>query len=263
MKFITNFLKGVAIGAGAIIPGVSSGVICVILGIYEQLLESILGLFKNFKDNIKLLLPIVIGGIIGVVLFGRVLKYLLNACPNQISFTFIGLIMGSIPTLLKKVEERENFKISYIFYLLFTLGIGFGMVMLERSMVETSREHFNFIYLFLAGMCMSVGVIIPGVSSTVILMLLGVYSSYLTSIANVYLPTLIPIVCGLFIGSLICMKVIKFLLEKYYTQTFYSIMGFSIGSVFVLYPGLTVDINGATSILCFFIGFVITKTIED
>lgn len=262
MNFLIGCLKGIAIGAGAIIPGLSSGVICVVLGIYEKLLDTALNLFKDFKQSIKFLLPIVIGGIIGMVLFGNILKYLFYSYPMQISFIFIGLIVGSVPSLLKQIEQKGRFKFYHFLYLLITLGIGVLMVILEKNITVTSDTDFSFFYLVFSGMCMSIGVIVPGVSSTIILMLLGVYSAYLTSVAGVYLQVLVPIGIGLFIGSIICMKLIKFLLDKFYVETFYCIIGFTIGSVFVLYPGLTFDVNGIISILCFILGYFITNIFE-
>ena len=262
MNWFLNCFKGVAIGAGAIIPGVSSGVICVILGVYEKLLNAVLNTFKNFKENISFLLPILIGGIIGVIIFGNILKYLLFKYPNQVSFTFIGLVLGSIPSLLKQAEKKQRFRLRYIIYLLITFLIGITMVFLEQSVSATSNTEFSFLYLVFAGMCMSIGVIVPGVSSTVILMLLGVYSAYLTSVAELYFPILIPIGIGLCMGAFICMKIMRILLDKFYMQTFYSIIGFTIGSVFVLYPGIAFDINGLISILCFLLGWFITNVLK-
>ena len=97
---------------------------------------------------------------------------------------------------------------------------------------------------------MSIGVIVPGVSSTIILMLLGVYSAYLTSVSSVYLPILVPMGIGLIIGSLIFMKITKVLLNKFYAQTFYTIIGFTLGSIFVIWPEFTFDLNGIISFLC-------------
>lgn len=258
MIFIKNLLCGMFIGVGAITPGVSSGVICVILGIYEKLLNSVLNFFKDLKENIKFLLPIGIGVIIGMILFGNILNYLLYAYPTQVSFTFIGLVLGSVPQLLKEVEKKEKFKLKYTWYMLVTMIIGVGMVVIENRMTINSGNEFSLWYLVLAGMFMSIGVIVPGVSSTVILMLLGVYSAYLTSVAGMYIPILIPIGIGLIIGCLICMKIIKYLLDNYYMQTFYSIIGFTIGSVFVLYPGISFDLTGLISVLCFLLGWTIT-----
>lgn len=257
MGFILNLIKGIAIGAGGIIPGVSSGVICVIFGIYEKLIESFLGLFKEFNKNFKFLFPISVGAIIGMILFGKILNHLLNNYPVQVSFTFIGLIIGSIPALLKNINNKEKFKISNLIYFIVALIIGFAMVMLERNIPNTiENENFSFIYLFVAGLCMSAGVVVPGVSSTVILMLFGVYGCYLNSISNMYLSVLIPIFSGLLIGSIFCMKIIKYLFNNFYVQTFYSIIGFTLGSIFVLYPGISFDIQGIVSILCIFIGAV-------
>lgn len=86
-------MKGIAIGAGAILPGISSGVICVIFGVYEKLLNAVLNFFKNIKENSKLLFPIVLGCIVGIVIFGNIIKSLFLSYPIQTKFTFIGLIL--------------------------------------------------------------------------------------------------------------------------------------------------------------------------
>ena len=109
---------------------------------------------------------------------------------------------------------------------------------------------------------MSIGVIIPGVSSTIILMLMGVYSTYLTAVAQLNFYILIPMGVGLIIGGVICMKFTKILLDKFYIQTFYSIIGFTMGSVLVLYPGFSLDMNGLISALCFILGFLIANTLD-
>lgn len=93
MNQICNFIKGVAIGAGAILPGISSGVICVIFGVYEKLLNAILNFFKNIKENFKLLFPIILGVMVGIIIFGNIIKCLFLAYPIQTKFTFIGLII--------------------------------------------------------------------------------------------------------------------------------------------------------------------------
>lgn len=262
MEFIKNFFKGVFIGIGAIIPGVSSGVICVILGIYEKLLDAVLNIFKSFRNNIRFLFPISLGICLGMVLFGNVLNYLFYAYPIQISFTFIGLVLGSIPALIKETEKKEKYKLKYVWYMIVSMLIGLGMVVLEDKIITTSGTEFSFCYLIFAGMCMSIGIVVPGVSSTVILMILGVYSAYLTSVAAMYLPILFPIGIGLLLGSIICMKIVKHLLDNFYMQTFYSIIGFTIGSVFVLYPGISFDLTGLISALCFLLGWFISNIFE-
>lgn len=263
MDFISNCIKGIFIGAGAIIPGISSGVLCVIFGIYEKLLNSVLGFFKNIKENIKFLFPIFIGAIIGILLFSNMLNYLLYKFPIQTKSIFIGLIIGTLPSLIKEINSKRAFKFNYIAFTLIALSIGIFTVILENNLCITSSTSINFFYLVVCGFIMSVGIIVPGVSSTVILMLLGVYSTYLTSVSNLYFPILLPMGIGLFFGCIICMKTTKFLLEHFYSQTFYTIIGFTIGSTFILLPELNWDIYTLISFLCILLGFNISNILTS
>ena len=259
MNGFLNIIKGIFIGAGAIVPGVSSGVLCVIFGIYEKLLDAVLNFFKDIKQNIKFLFPIALGVGIGVLLFSNILNYLLYEFPIQTKSIFIGLIIGTIPSLIKEVNEKETFKPQNVIYLLIALAIGIITVVLENRMhITTNLDNISIMYLVMCGVIMSVGIVVPGVSSTIILMLLGVYSVYLQSVANLYLPVLIPLGIGLILGSIIVMKLTKKMLEKYYAQTFYSIIGFTIGSVFVLLPqGMTV-LEIILCVLCVALGVYIS-----
>lgn len=260
MNFFKDFFKGVAIGAGAILPGISSGVLCVIFGIYETLLNCVLNFFKNIKQNFKILFPIALGALCGIILLGNILKYVFYAYPIQTKFIFIGLILGSIPALVKKVNSKEKFKVHYLFYLFLSFCVGVFFVILENKLsVASSPTEYSYIFLIFSGFLMSAGVVIPGISSTLILMLLGVYDAYLTSVAILYLPLLIPMAIGLVVGSLFCMKLIKWLLDKFYAPTFYCIIGFTIGSIFVLYPGFSFDINGILAILSLLLGLLISS----
>ena len=116
LSFIKDIFKGICIGAGAILPGISSGVFCVILGIYDKLVSSVLNLFKDFKKNFLYLLPFGIGAFIGIILFGNLLKFLYTSYPMQTKYSFIGLILGSIPLMIKDVHKSRAFKKKYIFF---------------------------------------------------------------------------------------------------------------------------------------------------
>ena len=260
MNGFLNIIKGIFIGAGAIVPGVSSGVLCVIFGIYEKLLDAVLNFFKDIKQNIKFLFPIALGVGIGVLLFSNILNYLLYEFPVQTKSIFIGLIIGTIPSLVKEVNEKETFKPQNVIYLLIALAIGIVTVVLENKLyISSNIEDMSFMYFVMCGAIMSLGIVVPGVSSTIILMLLGVYSVYLQSIANLYFPILIPMGVGLILGSIIVMKLTKRLLEKYYGKTFYVIIGFTIGSIFVLLPQGMSLIETMLCMLCVFLGVYISR----
>ena len=171
MKNFQNFFIGILLGAGAILPGISSGVICVIFGMYDKLIDSIFGLFKNFKKNFSYLFPIVLGGTIGVLIFGNILKALFNNFPTQTSYCFIGLILGSIPILMKKVNSEYSFKFKYLIFALSTFALGVFLVYLENKLnFLDTVDNFSIPFLILSGFLMSIGVVFPGVSNTLILM---------------------------------------------------------------------------------------------
>lgn len=263
MSFWLNFVLGIAIGSGAILPGISSGVICVIFGIYEKLIDSILNFFKDIKNNFKFLFPIITGVIIGVFIFSNILKFFLFKFPLQTKSIFIGLILGSIPSLFKEANKNSKFKLRYLLYTLVAFIIGIVSVILENKIeINSVNQNVSYIYLLLSGFSMSIGIVVPGVSSTVILMLMGIYNIYLSSISNLYFPVIIPMGIGILLGSIILMKITNFLLKHFYEKTFYSIIGFALGSIFVLLPNEITGINGVISLICIILGFYIFNLIK-
>ena len=264
---VSNFIKGIFIGSGAILPGISSGVICMVVGLYEKLLDSVLNFFKDIKKNFKFLFPIVCGAIVGIILFSNIIFYCFNIIPCQTKSLFIGLLLGSIYVLAKSNLNdniNPNNTSKYIlFFICFLIGI--GLIYLENIInfsIEYTSNQFSTSFLILSGFFMSMGIVIPGVSSTVILMILGVYSTYLSAVSMVNMTVLFPIMLGVGIGSIIFMKIIQYLLNKYHSQTIFGIIGFSLGSVLILYPGYTFSLESLISIVILVFGFVIGKNIK-
>ena len=259
MNFISNFFKGLLIGAGAILPGISSGIFCVIFGIYEKLINSILYFFKDIKKNIKFLFPILLGGVFGILLFSNFLNYLLYKFPLQTNSIFVGLILGTIPSLIKDINSKDQFKPINLLYTFIAFLVAIFTVVIENNFTSSSPNTVSYLYLIVCGVCMSAGIIIPGVSSTVILMLLGIYTTYLSSLSSLYLPVLIPIGIGIVIGSFAFMRFMKILINNCYAKTFYTIIGFTLGSTLILIPDFNFDIYTIISILCIILGFFISR----
>ena len=263
MNSIFYFFKGILIGAGAILPGISSGVFCVVFGIYEKLLDSILYFFKNTKKNIKFLFPIVIGIILGVLFFSNILNYLLYKFPIQTNSIFVGLILGTIPSLVKNVNSKENFNPINLLFTIIAFFIVILSSLIENTFLVQSQSSISFFSLVISGICMSAGIVIPGISSTAILMLLGVYSTYINSISSLYFPVLIPFGIGIIIGSLAFMKFIKILFKNCYAKTFYTIIGFTLGSTILLLPDFNFDISSMIVIPCILLGFTISNSLAN
>ncbi len=257
---ITRFFIGILLGAGAILPGVSSGVICVVLGIYDKLVSCIINLFTDFKKNFTYLFPFALGGIIGVFLIGNILKSLFTFFPTQTNYCFIGLILGCVPCLVRKVNEEKAFKFKYLLFSLGAFIIGYILVIFENNFsFSISNNHTNLLYLIISGFFMSLGVVIPGISNTIILMCLGVYTTYLNAITTFNLSILIPMGIGLFIGSIVFLFIIKLLFKYFYMETYYAIIGFTLGSIFVLYTPLAFNFESISSILLFILSFIFAQ----
>lgn len=188
-----------------------------------------------------------------------------NTFPMQTSLSFIGLILGNIPLLFSNVFNDKKFKNKYIVYFFISFFIGLFLIFLEKfnSLNLLTCYNNNFFYLFICGFIMSIGIVVPGISSSVILMLLGTYSIYIDAVSTLNMSILVPLGLGIVSGGLLFLKIIKYLFDNFYLQTFCSILGFTLGSVLILYPGLSFDISGIISVLlfvaCFYIGTLIRK----
>ena len=265
---MSNFIKGIFIGAGAILPGISSGVVCIVLGLYEKLLNCVLSFFKDINNNIKFLLPITSGILVGIILFSKIILYCFELIPCQTKSLFIGLLLGSIYLLMKSnVKGKENKKSIFSNYssLFICFLIGISLIFLE-NIINFSNEQIscdlNPLFLVFSGFFMSIGIIVPGVSSTVILMLLGVYSTYLNAISTINITILFPMAIGLTLGSFVFMKIIQYLLNRYHSQTMFGIIGFSLGSIFILFPSYSFSLESIIGLLLMYLGFAIGKDIK-
>lgn len=271
MKHIINFFKGMIIGIANIIPGVSGGTMAVSMGIYEKLIQTIGNFFHHFKENFKknmiFLIPIVLGAGIGIVAFSKLLKFLLENYAMQTQFAFIGLILGSIPFVMKKSVE-QGFSWKYIIPGLIALGIGVTLAILELvgitgNAVESFDINFiNIVLLFIYGIVSAVSMVVPGISGSFILLLLGVYSAIITAISTLNILVLIPFAIGVAVGILLASKLISFLLDHFYGYTYFAIIGFVLGSLLAIYPGFSFDMAGLVSIICLILGFIASYLIS-
>lgn len=265
MKYFYNFLIGILMGFGAILPGVSSGVFCVIFGIYEKLVNSIINFFKDFKTNFLFLFPIGLGGIVGIILFGNVIKYFFSLYKFQSCYAFIGLILGTVPALFKQTSTNKYVEIKNIIPMIISFLSGIALIFIEKSLGlgTTSSASSNYLYLILSGFLMSVGIVVPGISNTVILMCLGVYTTYIDAVATIDFHILIPMVIGLFFGCLLWIRIIKYLFDKHHQATSLCIIGFTLGSVFVLFPGFAHGISGLICYSIFLVSLILSYKLAN
>lgn len=258
-----NLYRGFFMGISDLIPGVSGGTIAFILGIYDELLASISGFFsRDWKKHIGFLLPLAIGMGLTLLLFSRVIEYLLKNYHAQTQFFFLGLVIGVLPFIAKQANVKTNFKIGH-FLLILVVGAALASLAFispQDSTPVTVLTGSNAIGLFFAGWAGSMAMLLPGISGSFILLLLGVYSTAIGALSNLNLPIIAVIGAGVVVGFIVSSKVISYLLSHFKHATFAVIIGLIIGSVFVMYPGLPEDGTYLVmSLLTFFIGLLVAS----
>lgn len=252
MNFL-NIIYGAIIGVANIIPGVSGGTVAVILNVYDKIINSIANIKKDFKKSFMFLAQIGIGAIVGIILFANVVDYALTNYNILTNFVFIALIVGTIPMINKKIEQKTA---SSIISFLISLGVMLSMIFIDVAETNTVIETLTVasgLRLFLSANLSAASMIIPGLSGSFIMLLLGVYTTILTAVSNMNIQILVVVGLGCITGILIGAKVIGKLFEKYQSQTFASILGLMIGSIFVIMPEITLGfefILGIILVIC-------------
>ena len=260
MKSIINFLKGIVIGIATLVPGVSGGTMAVVLGVYDDLIHSIGSFFENWKKHTLFLLELGLGALLALALFSRILEKAITASPYIMSFLFMGVIIGGLPVLYKKSLSTVSSKRHYLDYVF--LFIGFFIVLLMSSepdavvSMATAEGLTGLLFLFVAGVIIAIALILPGISGSFMLLALGLYSVTLNAINEVNIPFLIPLGLGLLLGTLGTTKLIETLLSKFPSKTYMLIIGFVIGSLVGVFPGIPNNLTiGILSIAIFTLGF--------
>lgn len=243
---IKNIIAGMLIGLANIIPGVSGGTMAVSMGIYDKLIHAVTHLFSEFKKSIKLVFPILVGAALALVVLSRVIEYLFANYPLQTNLLFIGLIVGGLPFIFSKVKGGSlNLPNIAAFLLFFLLVVGMAL-MGEKEGQEAvlTTDVLSMVKLFGVGIIAAATMVIPGVSGSMILMLLGYYTPVIHTI-NEFIDSLlhfdmsgilhgcallIPMGLGIVIGIFGIAKVIEIVMEKWPVLTYSAIIGLIVAS---------------------------------
>ena len=276
LQWILDIFRGAVIGVSNIIPGVSGGTMAVSMGIYDRVIYAVNNLFKQFKKNFRDLLPILIGVLIGLFAFAALIGMLLGTKSDEIpmtrlptNFAFIGLILGGLPAIYKRVNMKDA-KIPGIILFLIFLALVVVLPLLNPPEAKTLDHSFGTILLMiLLGAISSSTMVIPGISGSMIMMLLGYYNSVINAMNDLRsgdwssLVLLLPYVIGLLVGIVFIAKLMNYLLKKYAALTFCAIFGLVIGSPVALLMQnrecfqLANAGNWIASIICLVIGFAV------
>ncbi|WP_053322286.1 DUF368 domain-containing protein [Staphylococcus aureus] len=268
-----NILKGFAMGTSDLVPGVSGGTIALLLGIYNQFIASISGIFsRRFWPSFTFLIPIIIGMLLAMGSLSNLFNYLLSQHHIPTMFFFGGLIIGIVPYLLKISNYKTSFTTKH--YMMVIAGIA---ILIVITLMNNGDKHAGetltlstslIIKYFIAGMCASSAMLLPGISGSFMLLVFGVYGTVMLAISEVVklnfagLPILLAIGFGVLAGFIISSKIIQYFLTHHKLMTFALIIGFVVGSLFAVFPGLPTNIvMWFVSLVVFIIGFIVSLTL--
>ena len=241
---IVLMIKGFLFGIANIIPGVSGGTLALTMGVYEDLIESISHFFKDVKKSLKFLCVFGLGAVLSVLLMSKVISLSLDKFPFPTTLFFVGLIIGGIPLLTRKVRKNKVKPFNVLLFLI-TFGIVIGMAFMQEGNNVVSLSNVTpwmMFLLFIVGMVAAATMVIPGVSGSFVLMLLGFYKPVVNTVSQLTdfsmlghnLLVLVPFGIGVLLGIVLIAKLIEFLFNKYELSTYYAILGFLIASIFTL-----------------------------
>ncbi len=252
-----NVLRGIVIGLGAIAPGLSGSILLVIFGLYQKAIHAISTIFKNFKRSLKFLVPLGCGVLIGIILFSKLIDFLLTAFEMQTRFAFLGLILGSVPLFFREVR-KNGFRKKYYLFIAAAFVVGVLLFGVNRDLFPKVTDP-NLFQSALLGLVVATSYIVPGVDSAAILSALGMYDLWVSSLAHLDLSVLIPAAFGMAVGALVVSVIINKLIAICYTATFSIIFGLFLSvipSVITKDCVLAPDLRTLASLIALILGFV-------
>lgn len=279
MKSLILIIKGFFIGIANIIPGVSGGTIALIVGIYEKLINTISHFTKNIKENILFILPLGIGMVLSILVLSGIIDSSYKNYPLATTFFFIGLVLGGIPFAYKKIKDKKNISNWFIFLITFSLVIIMSYIGTKDMFNVVSLDNLgliDYLKLLLVGIIASGTMIIPGISGSLVLMLIGYYYPIIELIKQLTkfnFSNIIPLIVfgiGLIIGFVLFVKLIELLFKKFENKTYYGVLGFISASIFAI-PISTflkisytlVPIELLVGLLLLGLGFIISIKLGD
>ncbi|MDO4568645.1 MAG: DUF368 domain-containing protein [Clostridia bacterium] len=276
--FLRRVLAGLFVGVGGIVPGVSGGILAVSMGIYKPMLDAVANIFRQFKRSFLFLLPIGIGGAIGLFGMSHVIEWALANYKVPVMCLFFGLVAGGVPSLLKEANSRGGFKFKYLIATVCGALFILGVYLLEHKLTPGGGMELNFFTAMLCGGILAIGTVVPGISTSFVLMFLGLYEPLIASVNTItdfglivaalggetqlwatWTPNLLimlGLVVGLVVVGAVLILFVRKMLERYHSYAYYAILGFLTMSMCIVFP------SGLASGLLIVGGFLIALVFD-
>ena len=256
---LLTFCKGMVVGGTMLVPGVSGGSMAMILGVYDRLVSSVSSFFKHKRESFLFLVTFALGGGVGALLFANPLLSLIGLWRRPMLYFFLGAVIGSIPMICREAKIKR-FDWRQPLYVVIGILIVSAIGLLPSDMAANSEMQagvVSFLWLLAAGFIAAVALVLPGISVSYMLLMMGLYDETMRAITELYFPFLIPLGLGLVLGIILTTRILETAMTRHPQGTYLIILGFMLGSVPELFPGLPSGLDWLFCPLMLAAGFVV------
>ena len=241
LKAILWIVQGFIVGLGAILPGVSGGTLCYAFGIYDQILEVLSNPFKGIKKHFKMLVFVGIGGVLGFVGFAGITEKLLQWNEAVVLCGFVGLIAGPVPELWRDAGKEKRTKFSILTLVISFIAIS-AVFYLFKSVLQLTIEP-NLVGWLICGVLWGLSFIVPGFSSSTLLLFFGIYEQMSHGISHLDFGVLIPLGCAMLATLLLFSQLMKLIFDKYHSLASHAVMGFVFATTLMILPSFNTSVG--------------------
>jgi putative membrane protein len=252
LKSLLWVIQGCIVGIGAILPGVSGGTLCYVFGIYDQLLEVLSNPFKGLQKHWKMIVFVGIGAGLGFVCFAGVTNWLLNLNEAVVLCVFVGLIAGTVPDLWKDAGSQGRNKFSILSLIISFVTITVVFYVFKNVLTMTIAP--NLVGWLICGLLWGLSFIVPGLSSSTLLLFFGIYEAMSAGISRLDLGVLIPLGIAMLATLLLFSKFMKFVFDRYHSIVSHCVMGFVIATTLMILPSFQTSIGNILIYLLSIVG---------
>jgi len=245
LSWILQFIKGMLIGSGAILPGVSGGALAAIFGLYEPIITFLADMRKKFWENLRYFLPVGLGGLFGVFVLATPIDYGLQYFPVHVLWGFIGAIVGTLPSLYKQAG-KEGRETKHIIIAVVTAIVTFAALVYANNNLNVEVPQNTLAWLMAGGIFAS-GIIVPGLSPSNFLIYFNLYQPLTAGIRTLDFSILIPVGIGAIVVILLFSRLVRNIMDVAYATVFHFIFGVVIASTAIIAPDASLY-SGLTSI---------------
>ena len=257
MKHLKMTILGLAYGVTSPIPGFDGGTFFILFNVYEDFIHG--AKVENLKMKLPVIMLFLSGALAGLLGISNLMAYLLLHHENIMYFSFAGLILGCTPLIYKKSAlNLSKHKITSKNTLIFLVSLILMLLLVFRGTAPEDYEYIYYLYdagppliwIFFASIISSIGMLIPGVGGAILMLVLGTYNAYIEALANIDVIVLLTFAAGMGCGLTLGIRAVRKTLVTYPGELYCAILGFTLGSVLVVFPGFVTGLEGVLAVAC-------------